>query len=196
MRQDIPFNSNVKDGRAAAGLKIPKSNWANTIDIPPFLGFAVTCGITFTFGGLRITNDAQVVDTDGAPIPGRYGSCYHELHQPDPPARELPPVRRFLIRTVLPLSFCVLPPAAAVLIAAALPQGARDFYVGHFTPLDGLIIGLGPATLRSWPTLSSSSALAWAMSIGSTGSRTDCSDPSYSRAVHARSMLRGPQRLC
>src|SRR5229473_1044901 len=74
VRHDIPFDPNVKDGRAAAGLKIPKSNWANTIDTPPFLGFAVTCGITFTFGGLRITNDAQVVDTDGAPIPGLYAA--------------------------------------------------------------------------------------------------------------------------
>jgi hypothetical protein len=52
-------------------------------------------------------------------------------------------VRRFLIRTVLPLFFCILPPAAAVLIGAALPDGARTFYIGHFTPLDGLIIGLG-----------------------------------------------------
>ena len=74
VRQDVPFNPNIKDGRAAAGLKIPKSNWANPIDTPPFLGFAVTCGITFTFGGLRITTDAQVVDVDGAPIPGLYGA--------------------------------------------------------------------------------------------------------------------------
>jgi MotA/TolQ/ExbB proton channel family protein len=52
-------------------------------------------------------------------------------------------VRRFLIRTLLPLFFCVLPPLAAVLIAAALPAGARTFYLDHFTALDGLIIGLG-----------------------------------------------------
>ena len=52
-------------------------------------------------------------------------------------------MRRFLIRTILPLFFCVLPPLAAVLIAAALPSGARAFYLEHFTPLDGLIIGLG-----------------------------------------------------
>jgi tricarballylate dehydrogenase len=74
VRQDVPFNPNVKDGRAAVGLKIPKSNWANTIDTPPFLGFAVTCGITFTFGGLKITTDAQVVDTDGKPIPGLFAA--------------------------------------------------------------------------------------------------------------------------
>jgi hypothetical protein len=52
-------------------------------------------------------------------------------------------VRRFLIRTTLPLFFCLLPPLAAVLIAAALPAGAREFYLAHFTALDGLIIGLG-----------------------------------------------------
>ena len=52
-------------------------------------------------------------------------------------------MRRFLIRTLLPLFFCVLPPLAAVLIAAALPAGARTFYLEHFTALDGLIIGLG-----------------------------------------------------
>ncbi len=52
-------------------------------------------------------------------------------------------MRRFLIRTLLPLFFCLLPPLAAVLIAAALPAGARDFYIGHLTALDALILGLG-----------------------------------------------------
>ena len=40
------------------GLAIPKSNWANTLDTPPFEACAVTCGITFNFGGLRINTDA------------------------------------------------------------------------------------------------------------------------------------------
>ena len=57
VRQDVPFNPNVKDGRGTRGLAIPKTNWANTLDTPPFEGYAVTCGITFTFGGLRITDD-------------------------------------------------------------------------------------------------------------------------------------------
>jgi tricarballylate dehydrogenase len=74
VRQDIPFNPNVKDGRGTQGLAIPKSNWANTLDTPPFEAYAVTCGITFTFGGLRINTDAQVLDTDGAPIPGLYAA--------------------------------------------------------------------------------------------------------------------------
>ncbi len=74
VRQDIPFNPNVKDGRCTQGLAIPKSNWANTLDTPPFEAYAVTCGITFTFGGLRINTDAQVLDTDGAPIAGLYAA--------------------------------------------------------------------------------------------------------------------------
>ena len=52
-------------------------------------------------------------------------------------------MRRFLIRTVLPLFFGALPPLAAVLIAAALPDDARTFYLNHLTALDGLILGLG-----------------------------------------------------
>jgi hypothetical protein len=53
------------------------------------------------------------------------------------------PVRRVLIRTLLPLVFCAVPPLAAGLITAALPPAAREFYVRHITPLDELIMGLG-----------------------------------------------------
>jgi tricarballylate dehydrogenase len=74
VRTDIPFNPNVKDGRRTEGLAIPKSNWANTLDTPPFEAYAVTCGITFTFGGLRINTDAQVISSDGAPIRGLYAA--------------------------------------------------------------------------------------------------------------------------
>ena len=74
VEQDIPFNPNVKDGRGTKGLAIPKSNWANTLDTPPYEAYAVTCGITFTFGGLRINTEAQVMSTDGLPIPGLYAA--------------------------------------------------------------------------------------------------------------------------
>jgi tricarballylate dehydrogenase len=74
VRQDIAFNPNVKDGRRTEGLAIPKSNWANTIDTPPFEAYAVTCGITFTFGGLKINNHAQVMSSDGEKIPGLYAA--------------------------------------------------------------------------------------------------------------------------
>jgi tricarballylate dehydrogenase len=74
VRSDIPFNPNVKDGRRTEGLAINKSNWANTIDQPPFEGYAVTCGLTFTFGGLRITTDGEVLNTDYQPIRGLYAA--------------------------------------------------------------------------------------------------------------------------
>ncbi len=68
VRTDIAFNPNEKDGRRTEGLEIPKSNWANTLDKPPYEAYAVTCGITFTFGGLRVNSDAQVLDEDLRPI--------------------------------------------------------------------------------------------------------------------------------
>jgi len=74
VRTDVPFNPNVKDGRRTEGLAINKSNWANPLDTPPFEAYAVTCGITFTFGGLRINTDAQVLDLDGAPIAGLFAA--------------------------------------------------------------------------------------------------------------------------
>src|SRR5499433_1779560 len=74
VRQDIPFDPNVKDGRRTEGLAINKSNWANTVDTPPYEGYAVTCGITFTFGGLRVNTDCEVLNTDYQPIRGLYAA--------------------------------------------------------------------------------------------------------------------------
>lgn len=74
VKRDVPFNPNVKDGRSTVGLPVPKSNWANTLDEPPFEAYAVTCGVTFTFGGVRIDTDGRVIDTDGAAIPGLYAA--------------------------------------------------------------------------------------------------------------------------
>jgi tricarballylate dehydrogenase len=74
VRADIPFNPNIKDGRKTEGLTINKNNWANAIDQPPYEGYAVTCGITFTFGGLRITTDGEVWSTDYQPIRGLYAA--------------------------------------------------------------------------------------------------------------------------
>ncbi|MEL6299805.1 MAG: FAD-dependent tricarballylate dehydrogenase TcuA [Pseudomonadota bacterium] len=67
---DVDFNPNIKDGRATQGLQVPKSNWANTIDDGPFEAYAVTCGVTFTFGGVRIDPQGRVLSTDYKPIPG------------------------------------------------------------------------------------------------------------------------------
>ena len=74
MRTDIPFDPTEKDGRCTEGLAVTKSNWANRIDEPPFEAYAVTCGVTFTFGGVRVGDGAQVLDTDMTPIPGLYAA--------------------------------------------------------------------------------------------------------------------------
>ena len=69
-----PFDPTVKDGRGTIGLETPKSNWANRLDTPPFEAYGVTCGITFTFGGLAVDRDAQVLAEDGAPMPGLFAA--------------------------------------------------------------------------------------------------------------------------
>ena len=71
---DVPFNPAVKDGRGTRGLKVPKSNWANVLDTPPYEAYAVTCGVTFTFGGLKVSTGCEVEDTAGHPIPGLYAA--------------------------------------------------------------------------------------------------------------------------
>jgi tricarballylate dehydrogenase len=74
VRDDVPFDPNVKDGRSADGLPVPRSNWAIKLDTPPYTAYAVTCGVTFTFGGLKIDSDGQVVDVNGTTIPGLFAA--------------------------------------------------------------------------------------------------------------------------
>jgi tricarballylate dehydrogenase len=74
VQKDTPFDPNRKDGRRTQGLAVNKSNWANTLDEPPFEAFGVNCGITFTFGGLKVNTDAQVIDIDDRPMPGLYAA--------------------------------------------------------------------------------------------------------------------------
>ena len=73
-RPEVPFNPNIRDGLGTSGLAIDKTNWAQRLDTPPYEAYAVTTGITFTFGGLKITNNAEVEDTSGHPIPGLYAA--------------------------------------------------------------------------------------------------------------------------
>ncbi len=68
------FDPSRLDGKRTVGVVPPKSNWAQRLDAPPYLGFAVTCGITFTFGGLRINTAARVLDAGERPIRGLYAA--------------------------------------------------------------------------------------------------------------------------
>lgn len=71
---DKPFDPTRPDGRSTRGLEIPKSNWAVPIDEPPFRAYPVTGGITFTFGGVQVNRNAQVLNTTDQPIKGLFAS--------------------------------------------------------------------------------------------------------------------------
>lgn len=78
VKTDVPFDHTVKDGRGTVGIEPPKSNWALALDTPPYHAYATTCGVTFTFGGLRIVPDSgQVLDVDLTPMQGLY--CAGEM---------------------------------------------------------------------------------------------------------------------
>jgi len=68
--QATPFNPAVLDGRGTKGLAVPKSNWAQPLDTGPFVAYAVTCGITCTYGGVKINPTGQVLDEFDQPISG------------------------------------------------------------------------------------------------------------------------------
>ena len=66
------FDPTILDGRCTSGLAVDKTNWANRLDEPPFKAFPVTCGITFTYAGLRVDKNAAVLNTSGEKITGLY----------------------------------------------------------------------------------------------------------------------------
>jgi tricarballylate dehydrogenase len=68
------FNPTTLDGKTTRGIHPRKSNWAIPIQKPPFFAFPVVCGITFTYGGLRISTDANVLSEDGSEIPGLFAA--------------------------------------------------------------------------------------------------------------------------
>ena len=68
------FDPAIKDGCATRGLNPPKSNWATPLAEPPFHAFEVTCGITFTYGGLAVDEDGRVLDERGQALPGLFAA--------------------------------------------------------------------------------------------------------------------------
>ena len=64
---DGPIDQMALDGKATTGLKINKTNWAAPIIKPPFYGFPLRPGITFTYMGVAVNDRAQVLMQDGKP---------------------------------------------------------------------------------------------------------------------------------
>lgn len=74
MQSKTAFNPAIKDGKSALGLAVIKSHWALPIQQPPFWAFAITCGITFTFGGIKANAQSQVLDKDDNAIDGLFAA--------------------------------------------------------------------------------------------------------------------------
>ena len=73
-RMDIPMDPSKPDGKCTQGITPKKSNWAEPLVRGPFRAYPITTGITFTFGGLAVDANAQVLNTSNQPIRGLYAS--------------------------------------------------------------------------------------------------------------------------
>jgi tricarballylate dehydrogenase len=72
---DERFDPFSNDGVAAEPEgQPPKSNWALSLDRGPFTAYACSCGITFTYGGVKVDTQARVLDLTGHPIPGLFAT--------------------------------------------------------------------------------------------------------------------------
>jgi tricarballylate dehydrogenase len=61
------FDHTVLDDCATSGLTPPKSHWARPLDTPPFYGYPLRPGITFTYLGVRVNEEARIVLSGGQP---------------------------------------------------------------------------------------------------------------------------------
>jgi tricarballylate dehydrogenase len=62
------------DGVCTRGVTPPKTNWAQSVNIPPFYGFPMRPGITFTYMGLCVDDRARVVDQRDRPFRNVYAA--------------------------------------------------------------------------------------------------------------------------
>jgi len=60
------FDHTVLDDCATEGLVPAKTHWARTIDTPPYFGYALKPGVTFTYLGLKV-DERAAVHFGGAP---------------------------------------------------------------------------------------------------------------------------------
>lgn len=68
------FDPDSLDGCRTEGLTPAKSHWAQRIDTPPFTGYPLKAGITFTYLGVRVDSEARVVAADGTPFANVYAA--------------------------------------------------------------------------------------------------------------------------
>ncbi|CUH41190.1 FAD-dependent tricarballylate dehydrogenase TcuA [Ruegeria atlantica] len=59
------FHPTELDGVTTSGLTPPKTNWARPITEPPFYGYSLRTGVTFTYLGLKVDDTAQCSTANG-----------------------------------------------------------------------------------------------------------------------------------
>lgn len=79
------FTPFALDHRSTTGLPLPKSHWSRPIDEAPFYAYPIIPTNCFTFGGLKVNVDAQVMDQDGKVMQGLYAAgetmgIYHQVY--------------------------------------------------------------------------------------------------------------------
>jgi tricarballylate dehydrogenase len=67
------FDHAVLDDCHTEGLAPPKTHWARPIDTPPFFGYTLRPGVTFTYLGLK-SNEQAAVHFGGAPSPNLFAA--------------------------------------------------------------------------------------------------------------------------
>jgi tricarballylate dehydrogenase len=68
------FDHAVLDDCRTSGLTPEKTHWARRIDAPPFWGYPLRPGITFTYLGLKVDARARVLMQDGTSAPNTYAA--------------------------------------------------------------------------------------------------------------------------
>lgn len=68
------LNHAVLDDCRTEGLRPDKTHWAQPIDTPPFWGYPLRPGITFTYLGLKVDERAHVLMTGGRPSPNIFAA--------------------------------------------------------------------------------------------------------------------------
>jgi tricarballylate dehydrogenase len=61
------FNHAILDDCKTAGLTPPKTHWAQRLDTPPFYGYPLRTGVTFTYFGVKVNAKSAVLMKTGKP---------------------------------------------------------------------------------------------------------------------------------
>lgn len=61
------FDPNALDDCATEGLTPPKTHWARPLDTPPYSGYPLRPGITFTYLGVKVDERSRVILDEGTP---------------------------------------------------------------------------------------------------------------------------------